>query len=115
MLAREVRKGRIKPLLTCQASGCKSSGRLQAHHNSYHRARSVIWLCGGHHRPAAKRASSDESEGVVSFRTRTGDKKLRNLKSFKPGAEWIGNVKGGARGKVQTHGKRVRKRELIPC
>jgi hypothetical protein len=47
---RAVRNGRITPAATCEAIGCESSDRLHAHHNDYKRARSVIWLCGGHHR-----------------------------------------------------------------
>jgi hypothetical protein len=49
-IAREVRARNITPPATCEAADCNHGDRLQAHHNSYHKPRSVIWLCARHHR-----------------------------------------------------------------
>jgi hypothetical protein len=94
-LAREVRSGHIMPAPTCQAAGCSSSDRLQAHHNDYRKARRVVWLCAGHHRrvhnghrvklkataPARFARAEDELTGATMTTTRTTTTKPKTTKA----------------------------------
>jgi hypothetical protein len=49
-LNRARRAGLVTAPARCQAVGCRSTDKLQAHHHDYHQPTDVAWLCPRHHR-----------------------------------------------------------------